>query len=556
MEQFRAFLEKLKKYHFWVLCGLIVLLSFATCFLANSAKDQGFLTRKRQIETQRGLVNKIKNYQEQPSTSYIQKIRDIESGPLTTQVATASERLYREMRESNPLPILFSDEENQKGFEKAFNDVWRPMEDIEKLPADQLNDFYRNRYRNHIAGHFPELFKLIERRGVDDADDPLHGPHGQPQTFGGMGAGALAKSTTGIVDWDNAKEKIKTFEDRFSGAVPTTLDIMMAQEELWVYETLLKVVRNTNNFGDKDHYLPPTNHKTARIKQILAMDIGRDAVQSWTSCERSLFNSLGEAGGGKEPDTHGTARSGSVQASAGQVQRAGPGNTPASGSSSLAGRYVNDKGKPLTDPSQQPYGEFRMMPIDLKVVIEQKDIPRLLAECANSAMRIDVRAVRILVQQPGTVDLTAREAPAGHATGTAGVNTGQAVPSSREGAMARFGGSGGGPVGRDFGSGTEEFVYNEESSDAVYQPVPVEVQGIIYIYNPPKVQNSGQTAGAGSSQALPAAAGPVATPPAAPGGPVPAAPRGPGPVAAPAAPAAGKAPATPLPATPHPGGGP
>ncbi len=41
-----------------------------------------------------------------------------------------------------------------------------------------------------------------------------------------------------------------------------------------------------------------------------------------------------------------------------------------------------------------------MMPINLKVVIEQKDIPRLLAECANSAMRIDVRGVRILVQQP------------------------------------------------------------------------------------------------------------------------------------------------------------
>ena len=62
-----------------------------------------------------------------------------------------------------------------------------------------------------------------------------------------------------------------------------------------------------------------------------------------------------------------------------------------SSGSSLAGRYVDDKGKPLTDPNQQPYEEFRMMPIDLKVVIEQKDIPRLLAECANSAMRIDVR---------------------------------------------------------------------------------------------------------------------------------------------------------------------
>ena len=41
-----------------------------------------------------------------------------------------------------------------------------------------------------------------------------------------------------------------------------------------------------------------------------------------------------------------------------------------------------------------------MMPVDLQVVIEQKDIPRLLAECATQRW-IDVRAVRILVEKPG-----------------------------------------------------------------------------------------------------------------------------------------------------------
>ena len=35
------------------------------------------------------------------------------------------------------------------------------------------------------------------------------------------------------------------------------------------------------------------------------------------------------------------------------------------------------------DPNQ----EFRMMPIDMRLIIEQKDIPRLLVECANSSMR-------------------------------------------------------------------------------------------------------------------------------------------------------------------------
>ena len=46
--------------------------------------------------------------------------------------------------------------------------------------------------------------------------------------------------------------------------------------------------------------------------------------------------------------------------------------------------------------------------------------------------------------------------------------------------------------------------YNEESADPVYPPVPVEVQGIIYIYNPPPVHNPGETAGDNGGQPAPA----------------------------------------------------
>ena len=158
-------------------------------------------------------------------------------------------------------------------------------------------------------------------------------------------------------------------------------------------------------------------------------------------------------------------------------------------------RYVDDKGKPLADPTQQPYGEFRMMPINLKVVIEQREIPRLLAECANSAMRIDVRRVRILVEEPPAVDLTAPEAAQPAA------NQAQRRPTmSRPVHGHALGGTGHGNIQDDSGAGKGESAYEEESADPVYPPVPVEVQGIIYIYNPPKVQTSGETAGDNGGQ--------------------------------------------------------
>ena len=521
MEKFRAFLEVLKKYHFWVLCGLILLLSFGSWFLATSNEEKNFDTRKRAIEGKLSLVHTISGNPAHPSKPYIDEILSITSGSLASKVENTSNRLYTEQRESNPLPRLFPDDNDQTLFKAAFEKIWRPMEEIEKLPPGTLDEFYRSRYRDHIADHFPKLFGLIERRTEVESTDGVvagggHKPGPRiPMGLGNKDPGDETRKTVGIVDWDDADQKIKAFLDRFSGGTPTTLDIMTAQEDLWVYETLLKVIRNTNNFSaDPKEYKKPPSHKEARIKQILAMDIGKDAVVSWTRCEKALFNLPAEAAAAVGNEKGGSpAQMPSLRGMTGSSQN--------SGSSPLVGRYVDDKGRPLSDTSQQPYGEFRMMPINLKVVIEQRDIPRLLAECANSAMRIDVRGVRILVETPPAVDLTSTEASAGGVP-PAGKETGP-MPTKAVGhevmshlAMSH-GGMGHGGMGTHSGGGTGDFVYDEESADPVYQPVPVEVQGIIYIYNPPRIQNPGATAGENGGQAAaPPASGPTTAPPTSP----------------------------------------
>ena len=112
-----------------------------------------------------------------------------------------------------------------------------------------------------------------------------------------MRADDPSKGVEGIVDWSDADQKIKSVLLQLPNN-PNTLDVMMAQEDLWIYETLLKVIRNTNDVGsdpnhDAKNYKKPANHKVARIKQILAMDIGRDAVESWSKCESALFNRAG-----------------------------------------------------------------------------------------------------------------------------------------------------------------------------------------------------------------------------------------------------------------------
>jgi hypothetical protein len=158
----------------------------------------------------------------------------------------------------------------------------------------------------------------------------------------------------------------------------------------------------------------------------------------------------------------------------------------------LAGRYVDDKGQPLADPAQQPFNEFRMMPITLKVIIEQKEIPRFLAECANSAMRIDVRRVRILVQPVPPLD------------GGAADSSGAAAGGARPTPVGRTGqGTGGGRGGAANSEGSGDSTYDEEAADPVFPPVPVEVHGIIYIYNPPVAKNPGEKAGENGNPTAP-----------------------------------------------------
>ena len=113
------------------------------------------------------------------------------------------------------------------------------------------------------------------------------------------------------------------------------------------------------------------------------MDIGEDAVTRWKACDERLFTPLAEPGatpgGGGAPAGGVAAR---MSMGHGGIGSGGSGPGGTASSSPLEGRYVDDDGNLLADPTKQPYGEFRMVPINLRVVIEQKEIPRLLARNA------------------------------------------------------------------------------------------------------------------------------------------------------------------------------
>ena len=90
--------------------------------------------------------------------------------------------------------------------------------------------------------------------------------------------GTAEEDWIGTVDWN--ENDIKALVSRFYWKdTPSTTAVVLAQEDLWVIEALLRAIRNTNE---------GTTYATAAVKQILALQIGKDAV-SGRSGDDSMF---------------------------------------------------------------------------------------------------------------------------------------------------------------------------------------------------------------------------------------------------------------------------
>jgi hypothetical protein len=480
MDKVKVFLAVLKKHQFWVLCGVMLITILACWWLATDDLASQFQARVSQIKTD---FTGTKVPPEPANQSVIDNI-DEQHKSLKQEVFRAWATLYKQQKENNPLPAVLG---------KAFNDKFEKLK-----PQGKLDRFDLEQYQNRILkDYLPGLQKIVDvRRPVDDkaaGDRPAGTGRGraipgmQPGMQPGMMGGDAVANTemTGIVDWNSSD--IAVLESRFDWpTVPSTLDVVLAQEDLWVYESLLRVIKSTNDGA--------TNQSNAAVKRIDALHIGRDCRQAWKETEESAFHKAsggpgGPGGPGQMPD----ARQGPP-----------PGMGPGGGGGSnqhdqdlFVNRYVDDKGQPLAVKGDFPFvdhpiPEYKMMPIHLKLVMDQRSLPKFLAKCANSNMPVEVRRVRILKESFSPFDFGAAANRAGSVPG--GMSGGDRA----SGAYPRVPPMGH-PEGRPDAGGMNSLAVDNDND------IPVEIFAVIYIYNRPDEEKLG-VAAAGSAPADPSGA--------------------------------------------------
>ena len=567
MDYVRKILALLRKYHFWGLAVLAVALLGGVWTAASARLSDTFEKRKSEVKRDFDDMHQVAGLPDPVNELVYNAIRAVHE-QLQKSVMRGWRYLYEQQKENNPLPSVL---------DERFKEEWDKRKPNEELPAEMLEHYW-----NFIQRYFPELLKNADIRRPKNparlAGGGLGpGGVGLMEGAGGAPTGAEQVEYEGKVVWDDAN--YKQLVARFQwNQQPTTLQVRLAQEDLWVYETLLGIIKELNKGA--------TSHYNAVVKRIFALDIGPSATKAFYEARdalglRGLTGAVAAGGtgapgemppgampGGEPGLGPGAPPPGGVPGALGPGMPPGmpegppmgmqgpgmppgmlegPGMPPGLPSAGALDalyqyRYVDQNEQPVPVENgvpKHPFAEFKMMPIRMRLLIDQRKIPELLVLCANSKMPIEIRQVRLNPGRAAKVNYAATR------TASARPMSGMGPGMEGMGPMAP-GLETMGPQPTPGGIGEGPGMGGPLGGEAAYQgpyDMVVEVLGIIYIYEPPDETKLGSGA-ATSGETAPAAKPPEGeTPPpvspetpTSPASPSPAAPSVVPPAAAPAVP--------------------
>lgn len=491
----------IKKNYFWLLAALCGILSVTFWFMATSGLAGEAATWLSSINQAEQTAQSVVSTPNHPNSVTHTKM-DERIDALADDVFAAWDARYDKQRKYLTWHTFLGDQFIAK--------VSR-LQPIEQHvspddPREILNPNERERYRNFIDRALPQLAEIIDTPWHEEVD-------ASSSSVGGPGE----KSFDGVVDWSVSNQK-EIHESRFSwpGRPPTTLEILYAQEDYWVLDAILRIIKQTN--GDI------SQRYQAAIKTVKFIDIGRDAI-GFGGAIVPASSSGGSAGGGDSMMPGGMGMSGpggmagsspggtdmmsAGMASAGNAEAQGSG-TP-SGDDPGDNRYIDTEFKPVaakdirnafssTSASDAYLIVAKRMPVRLGLVIDHRQLPKLLAECGNADLQVEVRQVRIGVESlPDFRTFVGGGAAAGGSGLMGGMDQmsgsgggGMFGQSSTTGGGdddgggdgGIFGSGGGGMAGMSGGmyggGGATQMKLSDDSPNDVH----VEIYGIIYIYNP------------------------------------------------------------------------
>ncbi|MCK4683696.1 MAG: hypothetical protein KAT44_01960, partial [Pirellulales bacterium] len=294
-------------------------------------------------------------------------------------------------------------------------------------PDDDLKRSLLERYQNDI----PEIVREIPgRMGADEMMSDLELDDSGGISFEDFGS-TMGNSLTevfipSLVQWSGTDQQILFSSFKWE-TTPSTTQVVLAQEELWMYGALCDVIKRVNDIPvsiDASAVVTPAN---IAIPFVVEMKVGYLAAEEdpgGENCSR-LFNPESSGGmfgddyesedySGDDMDMMGVGGamrpphprfdnvgSGSMGYDEGDYEDgmdSGFGGDESSEESLKNWVYVDADGRPLMAEDlgdSSSLQVFRLMPFLLKLRMDQRAIDPLLVELASAPVPIDTRQLRI-----------------------------------------------------------------------------------------------------------------------------------------------------------------
>lgn len=423
-EQIRPYVAALAKYHFWIL-GLIVPLVLVPLLAQGTGRlDTLIAGQQSQIKGQIDALNAITSRADHPNESWSS---EIEKRTAEIHADTLAE-----------WKTLWEEQASLRVWPKQLGDDF--ITQVGRLkPGGSLTAQYLRRYRdtaNALVRELPKRMGAADLTEADAAGRPGGGfGEGAPPGFGGgvppglggefggrpgpMGGPRPTSPTGEVVEWV-AEDQRRLLASFTWVKPPSTTQVLLAQEELWVYGLLCDAIKLVNTGATEPFNAPIMLVQELAVGYLAAED--RPGGQGGGRIEMPA--AAGQAGGefgmeGMPPPDGGMGGagpagrpahprfSGAGVAATGGGEMGGEfgGQAPADPAAAASPDdmlrewiYVDLAGKPLTaaELSTSPDAKLvHLVPFTLRAVVDQRKIDALLTTLATNEVPIDVRQVRI-----------------------------------------------------------------------------------------------------------------------------------------------------------------
>jgi len=381
-ENIRPAVALLAKHHFWLLAILVPLLLLPLLFTARGGLQAQIVSSQGQIRGKLEAVRSVRSVEPHPNASW------------STEIDADAVRIRRETLA-----------EWQKFWDsQGFLRVWPKELGDDFLtavttlkPNGRLDRNLLRRYQTVI----PEVVrKLPARMGAVGAmvDD------GQSTPGRGPANGDRERRAQALLTWNEEDQRrlLSSFDWTTLPANPqaATTQVVLAQEELWVYGLFCDVIARANKDAGGVY--------NAAIVNVTELAVGYPAANQnpgGVGGARIVMPKNAPAAFGDQPPDM-TPQSGPVgKPSHPRFGGGAPGAGSNSGSEAAAPDaslrewiYVDFSGKPLSAAELETSPAARMvhlMPFVLRLTIDQRRLDPLLADLAKAPIPIDVREVRI-----------------------------------------------------------------------------------------------------------------------------------------------------------------